>query len=235
VFVDKGPLNGTLEAATTGIAAFAHLGSVPVTDETVAYMRAHQVTTLTTLAVFESGAGRRLQDLRFLDEPLLKDVMPPEFRRALVARAARPLTADDSARRKARLERLMTGMANLKKLHAAGVLIAAGTDAPYPGDYYGEGLHRELELLVEAGLTPLQAITVATQNAAQMLQAESEWGTVETGKRADLLVVRGDPSIRVGDTRNVTMVVLGGKLVDRAKLRFDPRTDPGFREGGSAR
>jgi imidazolonepropionase-like amidohydrolase len=60
-------------------------------------------------------------------------------------------------------------MANAKRLSDAGVLLAAGTDSPYPGDYYGEGLHRELELLVEAGLTPLQAIRAATATNADIL------------------------------------------------------------------
>ena len=66
--------------------------------------------------------------------------------------------------------------------YSAGILIAAGTDAPYPGDFQGEGIHRELELFVESGLTPLEAITMATKNAATIVNAENRWGTLEAGK-----------------------------------------------------
>jgi imidazolonepropionase-like amidohydrolase len=119
-------------------------------------------------------------------------------------------------------------MANVKRMVEAGIPVAAGTDAPYPGDYYGEGLHRELELLVEAGLTPLQAITAATANAARFIGPDAEWGTIEPGKIADLLLVRGNPAERIGDTKNVVTVIQGGVIVDRARLRFDPRQEADF-------
>jgi imidazolonepropionase-like amidohydrolase len=234
VVADVGRRNGTLAAAETGIAAFAHAGGAPITDETVAFQKANGVATITTLVVVETRTRRRLGDLRFLDHPLLAHTMPPVYRDQLRAFANRPRSGQDSAGSRTADTRLGVAMANVKKLIDAGVLVAAGTDAPYPGSFFGENLHRELELLVEAGLTPLQAITVATRNAAALLREENLWGTLEPGRRADVLIVRGDPSSRISDTRNVETVIQAGRILDRARLRYNPATAPGYHPAGSA-
>jgi imidazolonepropionase-like amidohydrolase len=195
-------------------------------------LRRH-VASITTLAAQEAASRRRLADLRFIEEPLIRDTMPPQFVAELKSFAKRPLT-DREGRVARRAEgRLRTFMGNAKRLLDAGVLLAAGTDAALPGVYYGEGLHHELELLVEAGLTPLQAITLATKNAALLLNEDKDWGTLEAGKRADLLVVSGDPARRIGDTRNVSTVMQRGRIIDRDALRFDSKKDPGFGTTGS--
>ena len=98
-----------------------------------------------------------------------------------------------------------------------------------PGVFQGEAIHRELELLVDAGMTPLQAIRLATFNAARLMHAEEEGGSLEAGMRANVLIVAGNPAERISDTRNVETVILNGKRLDRASLRFDFRRDPGFR------
>jgi imidazolonepropionase-like amidohydrolase len=84
------------------------------------------------------------------------------------------------------------------------VLIAAGTNAPYPGVFHGDGIHRELELLVESGLTPLEAIRTATYDAVRVTHAEREWGSLEAGRRADVLIVAGRPAERISDTHRST-------------------------------
>ena len=89
-------------------------------------------------------------------------------------------------------------------------LIAAGTDAPYPGDAQAEGLHHELELLVEAGLTPVQAIEAATTKASELLDMQDKIGTVETGKFADIVAVPGDPLADVSLLEKVDFVMKGG-------------------------
>jgi len=73
---------------------------------------------------------------------------------------------------------------NVKKLLDAGVRVAR-TDAPYPGLFQGEALHHELELLVAAGMTPLEVIPQATSNAARLLHAEEEWGSLQAGSRRE--------------------------------------------------
>ncbi len=63
------------------------------------------------------------------------------------------------------------------------------------------------------------------------MNASEEWGTLEPGKRADIVIVSGNPAVRIGDTRQIEVVIKEGRSVDRAKLEFDPSTDPGFRAG----
>ncbi len=225
VIADVGGRNGSLGTAQTGVAAFAHAGRLPVTDEAIRYMADRGIATISTLAVHESFTRRRFQNRGFLDHPLLAEVMPPNYRAEILAwSTANPPTAADSGR----LARFPIALRNIKRMADAGILIVAGTDAPYPGDYYGEGLHRELELLVEAGLTPLQAISAATANAARLIGPEARWGTIAVGRAADLILVHGDPSVRIGDTRNIATVIQAGRVVDRAKLRYDPRLEPDF-------
>ena len=97
----------------------------------------------------------------------------------------------------------------------AGVPILAGTDqAPD-----GASLHRELELLVETGLSPLEAIAAATSRATAFLGLTEELGTVEAGKRADLVLLDGDPLADIRNTRRIAAVVVGGVLLDRAELK----------------
>jgi imidazolonepropionase-like amidohydrolase len=123
---------------------------------------------------------------------------------------------------------------NVTRLRDAGILFAAGTDAIYPGDFQGEGLHRELELLVESGLTPLEAITTATKNAAAIVNASEEWGTLEAGKLANIIIVDGSPDQRIGDTRRIVTVMKEGVVLDRTALRLDHSHIPDYQETGSS-
>ena len=101
----------------------------------------------------------------------------------------------------------------------AGGLLLAGTDPTgYGGVVAGYSNQRELELLVEAGLTPLEAIKVATLNAAQYLGKSERTGTIAVGKNGDLLVVRGDPSTTIADIENAETVFKNGIGYDSAKL-----------------
>lgn len=134
----------------------------------------------------------------------------------------------NSGPREQNMKRFMQQSANLKKLFDAGLFIAAGTDAPYPGVFQGEGIHREMELLVEAGVPPMDAIVMATRNAARLIGAGGEWGTLEPGKLANLLVIQGRPDQRIQDMRNIDRVVRLGRILDRERLKLNPDTDPGF-------
>ena len=102
----------------------------------------------------------------------------------------------------------------LRALYAAAVPIVAGTDKALPG----HSLHRELELYVQAGLTPMQVIQIATSGAAKVMGVEREVGTIEAGKRADLIVVEGNPIDNFADLRKVTRVVIKGRMYDPAEL-----------------
>jgi imidazolonepropionase-like amidohydrolase len=101
----------------------------------------------------------------------------------------------------------------LGKMHKAGVPIVAGTD--------GAGIEfvRELEIYVEAGLTPAEALATATLVPAKMVGQDKKTGSIKAGKVADLVLVEGDPSKRISDVRNTRVIVLGGKLLDADALR----------------
>jgi Amidohydrolase family len=100
----------------------------------------------------------------------------------------------------------------VRRFAAAGGKIHSGSDPNHV--LAGYGVHVELEMLVEAGLTPVQAIQTASQNVAQAWGKDKDYGSVEKGKVADLVIVRGDPRQNISDTQNVEMVFIEGKVMD---------------------
>jgi hypothetical protein len=106
----------------------------------------------------------------------------------------------------------------LRLLHRAGVPILAGTDVGNPLLVAGFSLHRELELLVRAGLAPLDALRAATVNPARFLERIDDLGTVESGKLADLVLLDADPLVDIRNTRRIRAVLANGRLLDRAAL-----------------
>ena len=111
-------------------------------------------------------------------------------------------------------KQLKMGQKNLKKLWDAGVKIAFGTDTGPPGRFQGYFEHRELELMVQAGLTPAQALQTATLNAAGCLGISRDFGTLEKGKRADLILLDADPLEDILNTRKISQVWIGGREVN---------------------
>lgn len=107
----------------------------------------------------------------------------------------------------------------LKEINNRGGLIVTGTDPVGPMITPGYGLHREMELLVEAGLSPMEVIQAATLNAAIALRKKTEFGSLEAGKRANILVVQGDPSQNINDVGNTVMIFKHGKQFDPNQLR----------------
>ena len=99
-------------------------------------------------------------------------------------------------------------------LHKAGIPIVAGTDVGVPG----HTLHRELELYVKAGLTPLEAIQAATLTPARVMKLENEVGTIEPAKRADIIILDANPLDNISNIRKVSSVVAQGRLFDSARL-----------------
>ncbi len=104
------------------------------------------------------------------------------------------------------------------RMRRAGVRLLAGTDTPNPYCFPGFSLHDELALLVEAGLTPLEALQAATRNPARYFGIESTTGTVEKGKIADLVLLDANPLENIRNTQRIAAVVVGGRLIDRRAL-----------------
>ncbi|HKD43069.1 MAG TPA: amidohydrolase family protein, partial [Myxococcaceae bacterium] len=111
------------------------------------------------------------------------------------------------------------GLKNVKRVFDAGVLVALGTDSgAQPVRVQGFSEHMELELLVKAGLTPMQAITVATKNGAQLLKIDDRCGTLEPQKKANFIVLDKDPSTSIGNTKTISGVWKDGKKVSDGPL-----------------
>jgi imidazolonepropionase-like amidohydrolase len=104
------------------------------------------------------------------------------------------------------------------KMNAAGVPIMAGTDTTAPFVFPGSSLHEELALLVQAGLTPMQALRDATKLPAEFLGKLQTQGTIEEGKFADLLLLDANPLADIHNTQKIGAVILRGKLLDRGFL-----------------
>jgi imidazolonepropionase-like amidohydrolase len=124
-------------------------------------------------------------------------------------------------------------MKEVQREHAfvkAGGLLLAGPDPTGIGGVIaGYGDQRQIELLVEGGFTPLEAIHIATENGARFLKEDDRIGTLAIGKVADLVVVKGDPSIRIADIENVELVFKDGIGYDSAKLVLSVRGQVGLR------
>jgi imidazolonepropionase-like amidohydrolase len=228
VVIDQWERNGSPDLVATGISGFAHLPTRKMSDDDIQFARQHNMFFMTTLVVTESFARTRLNNIAFLKEPYIADTMPPWFLNELTEYAGKPQSDAEKKETQQNLLAHQEAMRNVKKLHDAGFLIATGTDAPYPGVFQGEGLHHELELLVDAGWTPLEAIRASTYDAAKLMKAEDEWGTVQAGRRATLLIVAGNPADRISDTRRIETVMQDGTILDRASLKYEPKKDAGY-------
>ncbi len=104
------------------------------------------------------------------------------------------------------------------KMHRGGVEILAGVDHPFPFCFPGFSVHDELALLVEAGLTPMEALQTATRNPARYLDRLADLGTVQKGKIADLVLLEANPLDDIKNTQRIAAVVSRGKLFDHATL-----------------
>lgn len=176
----------------------------PRSRDLISTLKAHHTVLDPTLAIYESGLiTKPLNQI----EPGL-DHVAPQLREALDSPPAPP---DKAALMNARR---LTMIATLRALHAAGIPIVAGTDQAIPG----YSIHHELELYVEAGFTPLEALQSATIEAARALGVDKESGSLQPGKRGDVLLLEADPLADIHNTRKVWRTVAAGAIYDPAPL-----------------
>lgn len=195
------------------------VNSGPLHD-TIAYLIQHHVAMTSTLPVFEMGSfsGRPTMQKRLLD------ALSPDARAAVLANRVR---SSDATLLKKRYGTEVSPWptAFKKELEAeyafskAGGLLLAGLDPTGMGGVIaGFGDQREVELLVEAGFTPVEAIHIASYNGAQYLGELDRIGSIAPGKQADLVLIKGDPSKKIEDIENVETVFKDGIGYDSAKL-----------------
>jgi imidazolonepropionase-like amidohydrolase len=168
------------------------------------------MTHVPTLVLPHAEAHR---ESRFREDPRWRQLRADEQRRW--ERILDAGTADDATLGALRWD---VSRRIVAALHAAGVPLVAGTDAPMPMVYPGYSLHDELALLVESGLTPAAALRAATLGPAELLGLDLELGSVAVGKRADLVLLDSDPLTDIGNARRVHAVVLDGRLLQKAEL-----------------
>src|SRR5262245_46230577 len=195
-----------------GVNVLAHnVRDQELPDDFIATLKARNVSVISTLAreeamfVFGDSPG-------FTDNPFFQRGLTPE-RLALLRTKKREEQANDPAR--PRYTRMFeTDKVNLKKLADAGVRIGFGTDSGgAPDRYFIQGFfeHRQMELMRDAGLTPMQIIRSFSQNNAELLGIDKDFGTLAKGKAADLLVLTKDPLDDITNMRTIEAVYLGGK------------------------
>ena len=137
------------------------------------------------------------------------------------------LTAERLAERAARIaEEDRTAAANLRRVHAAGVPVAMGTDAGNPLTLHGPSVYAELEAMEAAGLSPMEVLVAATRDGARAMGRGDDLGTVEAGKAADLLVLAADPTAGASAFRALEAVVRGGVLRPVGELASPAGREP---------
>lgn len=192
-------------AVAAGPDGLVHIfGDKPPAPDFAPAVRKAGMFVIPTLTVIESVGGIA-GGAKVLEHAALSPLATGTERAALAA------TFPQRAGNKVRLEH---AVAAVRALHAAGVPILAGSDAPNPGTTHGASIHRELELLVSAGLSPTEALAAATTNAAAAFRL-ADRGRIAPGLRADLVLVDGDPTVDITATRAVVHVWKGGVRLDR--------------------
>jgi imidazolonepropionase-like amidohydrolase len=216
-FVMMEAMPDAVVATSNGINRFDGIGRYakdvdlngPVMSKLIQSMSEHKIVSDPTLVVAESLFMPENGDLSPAYAPYV-GTMPPAtergFRQGGFA-VPKDLTRADYRKSFAVLSDLVA------RMHKSGVPIVAGTDG------WGLELVRELELYVAAGFTPAEALAAATITPAHMVGVDKTTGSIAVGKIADVVLVEGDPSKKIGDLRNTLKVMLGGKLMDADALR----------------
>jgi imidazolonepropionase-like amidohydrolase len=185
------------------------IASAPLRDM-IADLVKHRVAITSTLSVFEAFDGSRPPlESRFLD------VASPEAAVSYLSSRARARGGEDSASIAQMRKELEFELAFVK---AGGLLVFGCDPTGNGGAMAGFGDQRNIELLVEGGFTPLQAIQIATSNGAKLLGELDHFGTIAAGKAADLVVIDGNPAARIADIRKIKLVFKDGAGYDPAKL-----------------
>ena len=178
----------------------------PDAAKAVAFLQAHHTVVDPTLALFELFSATTARPPASFEPGVEK--IAPELAQALTDVEA------PSERSQLSDKIFSKNIAILAMLHRAGIAIVAGTDQAVPG----HSLHREIELYVDAGFTPLEAIQAATIVPARVMGLEKELGTVEPGKRADLILLTADPLADIHNTRKVEYVISNGVMYHTPEL-----------------
>lgn len=191
-----------------GVHARDFTPDTPPVRDFIAFLRRHHTVLDPTMGLLEARLAGSATEMT----PGLRAVasrFPVQVRRSLIGGAYAPPEGHEAAYRQA----IPAMLQLLKALHDAGVVIVPGTDA-----MAGYMLHHELELYVQAGIPPAEVLRMATWTSAQVMGVDKELGAIAPGKRADMILVDGDPTVQISDIRRVSVVVAAGRVYDPPAL-----------------
>ncbi len=196
------------EPTLAAIVDEAHKAGLPVLTHTVTLEKAKQAARA-GVDVIDHGVGNA-----YVDDELGRLLAAGKSIYTPTLAVYEPKSPPNAAR----AERWKHLLANVAALRKAGAAIGCGTDAGMPGALHGAATLRELELLVQGGLTPMEAIVAATSTAARALRVQGRRGALVEGMIADLLLVDGAPHRNIADIRKTRRVFLAGREIDRDRL-----------------
>jgi imidazolonepropionase-like amidohydrolase len=205
-------LDDAKQLAIAGLDAFGHsVRDKAVDGELIALMKKHGTWVIPTL-FREAATFAFAEPDRFLKDPFFTRGVEPRMQAVLKSPAyQKALTSDKYFPNYPRY--LKTAQENLKRLSDAGVPIGFGSDTGVLTRFEGFGEHWELELMVQAGMTPSQVINAATMRSAEFLNQQRDLGTVERGKWADLMVLSDNPLVDIKNTRKIEAVYIAGNRI----------------------
>ncbi len=201
------------QAIFAGVDTLAHpIIQGPVSDDFARLMGAKKIPMVSTLTIGENYS-RLAEHPEYLDEPLYQATLTREEIDVLKTEKRK----EYQERKWTWWMKIMTTIAqdNVRKIDEAGGVIVAGTDQSS-----GPALHRELELMADAGISPSDIIRIATLNGAIFLGKERELGSIEEGKIADMVLLEADPTADINNAKKIVQVIKGGQLINRSKLKL---------------
>jgi imidazolonepropionase-like amidohydrolase len=218
VFAHEFYLADAKDLLRAGLDGFAHsIRDQPVDEELIRMMKSRGVFLIPTL-VRDEVLFVYTEKGTWTDDPFFQAGLEPG-----VLAALRAPELVEKNRRDPDLEKYKAGLEmakkNLKTLSDAGVKIAFGTDSGVVNRFSGYFEHRELQLMVEAGLTPMQTIVAATATNASILRGDKDFGTLQPGRRADFLVLDANPLADIHNTEKLAAVWQAGRIVSSVSAR----------------
>ena len=210
------------DALDAGVNGIEHTPRDGMTGELLARMKQSGVTFDPTLAVMEAINATVQARTDLLERSLVQQSAPPR----LIAATQKMIPSAGFESMRASFRgfgfSVDTGKQDLAAAYKAGVMLVTGTDSGNPQMIHGPGIHRELQLWVEAGVPPDAALRAATYNGAKLLRVDDRMGLIRKGYEANLLLVDGNPLKDISSTERISMVVFKGEELDRPELFDQP-------------